>query len=172
MASKTNQSSKLMNVVAPKVSRSSPSKTSSPTTAGAFKQQAIVQPNEQSVPISFKTQKPPIWFKRLSKLQRRFGAATFVLIGGMLLVYGATVYAQQKWSQEYRKLENLQRHERQLINTNESLKNQMATEAEIPAYGLIPPNPATAVVLQPVNQNTSTPPRMKPATKIEIPLGY
>jgi len=162
-----------MNVTAPKVSQSSSTKVPSPDKAGTkFVRQVVIKPNGQPEPISFKTQEVPEWFMRLSNLQHRFGAATFVLLGGMLLVYGATVYTQQKWSQEYRKLENLQRHERQLITTNESLKNQMATEAETPATGLVPPNPTEAIILQPTTQK-ATSPQVKPAKlKIEIPLGY
>lgn len=163
-----------MNVAATKVSQSSSTRVPSPNKPGTkFVRQVVIKPNRQSQPISFKTQKAPEWFMRLSNVQRRFGAATFLLMGGMLLVYGATVYAQQKWSQEYRKLENLQRYERQLITTNELLKNQMATEAETPATGLVPPNPASAIVLHPTSQNVSSSPKVKPAEpKIEIPLGY
>lgn len=162
-----------MNITATKVSQSSSTRVPSPDKAGTkFVRQVVIKPNGQPEPISFKAQKAPEWFRRLSNLQHRFGAATFVLLGGMLLVYGATVYTQQKWSQEYRKLENLQRHERQLITTNESLKNQMATEAETPATGLVPPNPAEAIVLQPTTQK-ATSPQVKPAEpKIETPLGY
>lgn len=161
-----------MNIAATK-SQSSPTKVPLPNQAGTkFVQQVIIKPNGQPEPISFKTQKAPEWFVRLANLQHRFGAATFVLVGGMLLVYGATVYTQQKWSQEYRKLENLQRYERKLITTNELLKNQMATEAETPGTGLVPPNPAEAIILQPTTQK-ATLPQVKPAeSKIETPPGY
>ncbi len=161
-----------MSITATKVSRSSSTRVPSPDKAGTkFVRQVVIKQNGQPEPISFKTQRDPEWFRRLSNLQHRFGAATFVLVGGMLLVYGATVYTQQKWSQEYRKLGNLQRHERQLVTANESLKNQMATEAETPATGLVPPNPAEAIILQPTTQK-ATLPQAKPAPKIETPLGY
>lgn len=173
MARITYQSSRLMNTAATKVSQSSPARVSPPAkTVKNVHQRVVIQPKEQPMPIAFKNQKPPAWMKRLSNLQKRFGAATFLLMGGMLVIYGATVYTQQKWSQEYRKLENLQRYERQLITTNELLKNQMATEAETPATGLVPPNPAEAIVLQPVNENTSSSLPEKPVTKIEVPPGY
>ncbi len=162
-----------MNIAATKVSQSSSTRATPANKAGTkFVRQVVIKSNGQSEPIAFKTQQAPEWFRRLSNVQRRFGATTFLLVGGMLLVYGATVYAQQKWSQEYHKLENLQRYERRLITTNEMLKNQMATEAEIPATGLVSPNPATAIILQPTSQK-ATSPQVKPAApKIEIPLGY
>ena len=162
-----------MNTAATKVSQSSPARVPLPNkTSQNLHQRVIIQPKEQPMPIAFKSQKPPVWIKRLSNLQKHFGAATFLLMGGMLLVYSATVYTQQKWGQEYDKLQDLQRYERQLITTNEILKNQMATEAETPATGLVPPNPAEAIVLQPVDENTSPSLPEEPAVKIEVPPGY
>lgn len=173
MARKIYQSSRIMNPATKKVSQSSPARVPPPAKAGTnLHQRVVIKPDEQPMPIAFKNQKPPAWFKRLSKLQKRFGAATLLLMGGMLLVYGATVYTQQKWSQEYRKLENLQRYERQLITTNELLKNQMATEAETPATGLVAPNPSEAIVLQPVNGDASSSLPEKSGEKIEAPPGY
>lgn len=138
------------------------------------RRQVIIKPRQQPAPISLKSRPVPSWLFPLRSLQRRFGIATYMLIAGMLVAYGSTVYLQQKWSQEYRKLENLQRYERQLTTTNEALKNQLASEAEQPDAGLISPNPAMAVILQ-----VSTPKGSKnakshsqPQPKIDIPVGY
>lgn len=174
MARRTINPDDIMNTAARKISQSSPARVPPPAKprTNALNQRVVIKPNGQPAPIPFKGQKPPTWFMRLSSLQSRFGAATFLLMGGMLLVYGATVYNQQKWSQEYLKLKDLQRHERQLITTNELLKNQMATEAETPDTGLVPPNPAEAVVLQSASENAASLPQVKPAPKIEVPSGY
>ena len=62
-------------------------------------------------------------------------------------MYGWTVYTPRAWSQEFKKLRTLQSHERQLVSTNEMLKNQLAKQAEKPNSGLIRPNPNYNVFL-------------------------
>jgi hypothetical protein len=133
----------------------------------------IIQPRKQK-PIAL--QSPlPIWFLFLRSWQHRFGIATYMLIAGMLVVYSSNVYLQQRWGQEYRKLENLQRAERQLTTANEVLKNQLAKEAEQPATALVSPNPAAAIILPTSNLKSNSSfikpnPPSKPT--IDIPSGY
>lgn len=138
------------------------------------RRQVIIKPHQQTAPISLKSRPVPIWLFHLRSLQRRFGIATYMLIAGMLVAYGSTVYLQQKWSQEYRKLENLQRYERELTTTNEVLKNQLASEAEQPATGLRSPDPAMAIILQASSPKSSNFPKsdFQPQPKIDIPSGY
>lgn len=135
----------------------------------------------QTVPILPSSQSAPSWLLRLCAIQRRSSVVMFVLVVAMAAVYGWTVYSQRMWSQAYRKLEILQRHERQLTATNEVLKNQMALQAEKPAMGLVPPNPASLLFLQPAPQRPA--PAASPATPVTkptaqtkqptpIPLGY
>lgn len=117
----------------------------------------------------------PAWLRSLVTLQRTSNLVCFFLIASTLGVYAWTVYTQQMWSQEYRKLETLQRHERQMTATNEALKNQLAQEAERPGTGLVAPNPANTIFLPPAPQRQSLP---KPAetptseTSPTTPLGY
>ncbi len=131
----------------------------------------IIKPRKQT-PTSWQM-RLPIWFLYLRSLQRRLGIATYILIAGMLVVYSSTVYLQQKWSEEYRKLENLQRYERQLTTANEVIKNQLAKEAEQPATELIPPNPGDAIILRsssPKGDRSSS--KLDAQPKIDIPSGY
>jgi hypothetical protein len=65
-----------------------------------------------------------------------------------LIAYGWTVYSQQLWGKSYRRLQNLQRHERQLTITNGVLKSKMAADAEQPNAGLVSPSPAGTIFLQ------------------------
>ena len=99
----------------------------------------------------------------------------------MLSVYGWTVYSQKMWSQAYRKLETLQRHERQLTTANEVLKNHIALQAEQPTTELMPPTSASLIFLQPAPQlrvPAANPvlPATKPGTQTQqptpMPLGY
>lgn len=85
-------------------------------------------------------------------LQKGFSVITFCLVGSTLGLYAWTVYFPKLWSNEYKKLETLQRYERHLIATNESLKNQLAQQAEKPEMGLSNPNPAQSIFLKPASE--------------------
>ncbi|MFE1747603.1 hypothetical protein [Coleofasciculus sp. H7-2] len=130
--------------------------------------------NRSSQQREFQAQ-TPAWLRSLVTLQRTSNLVCFLLIASTLGVYAWTVYTQQMWSQEYRKLETLQRHERQMTAANEALKNQLAQEAELPGTGLVAPNPANTIFLPPAPQRQSLP---KPAatpnseTSPTTPLGY
>lgn len=85
------------------------------------------------------------------------------------------------WSQSYRKLAILQRHERQLTATSEVLKNKMALQAEQPITNLIPRNPTEAIFLKPAQERSSpvagsilatTKAAAKTNQLNQIPLGY
>lgn len=93
-----------------------------------------------------------------------------------LITYAWTDYTRQRWSSEYQKLKALQQDERQLIATYETLKNQLAKQAESPETGLVPPNPANLIFLPPAaepsstQKPTTTDAEIEPAAK--MPLGY
>ncbi|WP_009632785.1 hypothetical protein [Synechocystis sp. PCC 7509] len=160
---------------------SNPSVVSKPKSPGrtqttgnrSDRQVTTIKPRSRSVPTSLKSRPVPIWFLRLRFWQRRSSLITLMLIGGTLLTYSFTVYLQQQWAREFRKLESLQRHERQLTTTNEVLKNQLATQAEQPSTGLVPPNPADAIILKTSSPITGDRPSLQPPSpKIDIPSGY
>lgn len=79
------------------------------------------------------------------KLQQASSVITLCLVMATLGIYAWTVYVPRLWSKEYRNLETLQRHERHLTATNESLKNQLAKQAEEPKAGLTNPKPEQAI---------------------------
>lgn len=129
------------------------------------------------IPIQLRP-RTPLWLLRLYALQRPSAVVMFLLVAAMLSVYSWTVYSQKMWSQSYRKLVTLQRHERQLTATSEVLKNKMALQAEQPITNLVPPNPTEAIFLpiapQRPNQAASTLLTTDAKTKQpnQIPLGY
>lgn len=144
------------------------------TTSHGRGQVTTIKPSAHTAPTSLRSRPVPIWFLRLRFWQRRSTIATIMLIGGTLVTYSFTVGLQQQWNQEFSKLSSLQRHERKLTTTKEVLKNQLATQAEQPSTGLLPPNPADAIVLQPSSPTTRDRAANKPEPppKIEIPSGY
>jgi len=92
----------------------------------------------------------------LIQAQRGSLVIAFVLVTATLIVYGSTVYTQQLWSKEYRKLKTLQRNEREMIATSASLENQLALQAERPGSGLVPQTPDSTIFLQPAPQRQTS----------------
>jgi hypothetical protein len=118
----------------------------------------------------------PRWLLRLCSLQRYTSVLSFLLVVATLIAYGWTVYSQQLWSQSFRKLQSLQRDERQLTITNNALKSKIAAEAEKPSAGLVSPSPASQLFLQKAPDDSkpeaSTLVNPVPKTQNSIPIGY
>ena len=108
----------------------------------------------QTVKFQARSRSFPLWLIRLCYLQHRFSAFTWLLVVTMLTVYGWTVYFQHRWNQAYKTLETLQQNERQLMSTNERLKDKLALQAQQPEMGLVPPLPEEAIVLQPADESS------------------
>jgi hypothetical protein len=140
-----------------------------------------VQSNSQSdslnLPVVPTAQALPTWLLRLYTIHRYSSIVTFLVVAVALVVYGWTVYSQEMWSQEFRRLQNLQRNERQLTTTNAMLKNKMAEEAEKPTTGLVSPTPDRTIFLpsasstpSPISTNAKpNSPKVQPTS---LPLGY
>jgi hypothetical protein len=122
-------------------------------------------------------QKKPGWLKFWTFLYHSSSLITIVLMGATLTVYGWTVYTQELWSQSYRRLESLQRQERELTANRESLKEYLAQQANNPGTGLVTPTTSNAIFLPPVPE---VPLKEPPASVANIknqplpttPLGY
>jgi len=109
------------------------------------------------------------------QVQRGSLVVAFILVTATLIVYGSTVYTQQLWSKEYRKLKTLTRNEREMVATNEGLKNQLALQAGRPGSGLVPQTPDSTIFLQPALQRQApipSPSVPKAAAAPNTPLGY
>ncbi len=91
----------------------------------------------------------PMWLLRLQILNRHSSLLAFLMVATMLVVYGWTVYSQQLWSQSSKRLQSLQRQERQLMATDAALKEQMAKEAQKAPNGLVSPTPGNMIFLPP-----------------------
>jgi len=108
-------------------------------------------------------------------VQQGSAAITLCLTASVLVVYASTVYLQQRWSEEYDRLQVLQSEQRNLIAANEMLKNQLASQAQQPESGLIAPSPANTIFLpksaeQPVAQPVAVVSQQSLAQR--PPLGY
>ncbi|MCU0537184.1 MAG: hypothetical protein MUD14_25135 [Hydrococcus sp. Prado102] len=98
--------------------------------------------------------------RSLLALQKISSGVAFCLVASALGVYAWSVCVPRLWSQESKKLETLQRHERHLTAMSETLKNQLAQQAERPETGLAKLNPAQVIFLSP----SSVPPLNQPQT--------
>ncbi|GJD20673.1 hypothetical protein RIVM261_056290 [Rivularia sp. IAM M-261] len=131
---------------------------------------------EQEIPVMYNAAATmPSWLLRLCSLQRYTSVLSFLLVVSTLIAYGYTVYSQQLWSKSYRKLQDLQRNERQLTITNNALKTKIAAEAENNGAGLTSPSPASQIFLPAApNLKPDTPSTIvnTPPTPNSIPIGY
>lgn len=114
--------------------------------------------------INLTPQALPTNLQFLLRFQQATSVVTFGLVGIALAVYGWTVYTPRVWSQEFKQLKTLQVHERQLVATNEMLKNQLAKQAEKPNSGLIRPTPHYNVFL-PSGKEMATPDQQSSANQ-------
>ncbi|WP_414581580.1 hypothetical protein [Scytonema sp. PCC 10023] len=168
---KQRHSSKNLSVSARQMAReASSAKTQTTSVPDPSKQKA------SSVPVMPSAESVPSWLLRLFALHRHSSIMAFLLVATTLVVYGWTVYSQQLWSQASRKLQNLYRHERQLMTANEVLKNQMAKEAERPPAKLVSPTPAGMLFLKraPVEPNPvlNKTPNSEIQQQTSNPVGY
>ncbi len=125
--------------------------------------------------LKLSQQLTPRWLSSLLFVKRSSDVVTFLLVTTTLTIYAWTVYTQQQWTRDYRKLETLQRQERQLTTANAVMKNQLAQQAEKPATGLVSPRQANAIFLPPAPQRqSSTAPTQTsdPEPVAKSPLGY
>ena len=134
-------------------SKNSSSIASSTPQPGKVKPQRVNNQNSslrdrKAIPVMPDGSKVPVWLMRWNSLHRHSAVITFLLVSATLVVYGWTVYSQHLWSSSYKKLQDLQRDERQLTKHDEALKNRMAQEAEKPHSGLVSPTPANTIFLE------------------------
>lgn len=169
---------------------SSKNKVGSPKSVKELGRQQVPNLNEQSsgsqkkpgvgflrLPIMPNSGATPLWLLRLYTFHRYSSVFAFLLVAATLAAYGWTVYSQELWSQSYRRLQNLQRHERLLTTTNATLKNKMAEEAEQPTAGLVSPIPQGMIFLPPVSHSpkpasSNTMPNSETQQQTSSPLGY
>lgn len=118
----------------------------------------------------------PLWLRVLMTTQKLSIAATVLLTVSVFALYGWTVYAQEQWNQQYKKLEQLKRQERQLTNAAGTFDNEMLRSIQKKPGELVRESPEKSIFLQAAPLR---PKREVPATISELPsnkqnesLGY
>ena len=140
--------------------------------------EAIARPGASVLKVLPARPQQPVWLRSLLQAQRASSVVAVMLLGGALSLYGLTVYGEQRWSQDYQKLETLRLQEQQLSAASEVLKHQLAKEAQNPETGLAPQKPGNTIFLQPAPETRSplAAPNSEPALQnrvgVQTPLGY
>lgn len=161
------------------LSRSKPSRNNSgavvdPPSFRNIEPQAIGRKNtnknkprhhQKAIPVMPDGTKVPVWLMRWNSLHRHTSVITFLLVSATLIVYGWTVYSQHLWSRSYKELQELQRDERQLTKHDETIKNQMAQEAQKPHSGLVSPTPSKIIFVP-----EATPSNYQKANQESLPM--
>lgn len=118
----------------------------------------------------------PLWLRLLMSTQKLSIVVTVLLTVSVFAIYGWTVYAQEQWNQQYKKLEQLKRQERQLTAAEGSFNNELMRSAEKNPGELVRERPEQSIFLQAAPLR---PKRDVPATVSELPknkknesLGY
>ncbi|MDY7013564.1 MAG: hypothetical protein SVX43_08140 [Cyanobacteriota bacterium] len=118
---------------------------------------------------------PPL-LRLLLWVQRGSCVVAFSSIGTVLASYAATVYLQQQWSESYKTLERLQRETRNLTAADETLKHQLAKQAQEQEEGFTFPSPQQTIYLSPSSEKiVDTPMRneiIPTPSPSNVPLGY
>jgi len=118
----------------------------------------------------------PLWLRVLMTTQKLSIAMTVLLTISVFAIYGWTVYAQEQWNQQYKKLEQLKRQERQLTTAEGSFDNDLLRSVQKKPGDLVRERPEQSIFLQAAPLR---PKRDIPATVSELPkskpnesLGY
>ncbi|MGB3239759.1 MAG: hypothetical protein WBB29_15795 [Geitlerinemataceae cyanobacterium] len=130
------------------------------------------QPGERVVRFQSSAQLAPAWLQWLVALQRGSSAIGFCLVCATLVVYGNTVYSQQKWDSATQQLDNLHRDERQLDLMTEALKHQIAEQTEQSGTGLIPQQPSNFLLLPSMSARPAPPSGVSRPPYDALPKGY
>ncbi|MEI6330741.1 MAG: hypothetical protein ACOYN8_01390 [Pseudanabaena sp.] len=118
----------------------------------------------------------PLWLRVLMSTQKLSIAVTIILTISVFAIYGWTVYAQEQWNQQYKKLEQLKRQERQLTSAEGSFDNNLLRSVQNKPGDLVRERPEQSIFLQAAPLR---PKRDVPSTVSEVPknkpnesLGY
>jgi hypothetical protein len=135
--------------------------------------------NEQKVTrLSDRMKERPKWLKSLDLVQKTTAILGLLLLGTTGVLYVSAYNTPQKWSQQYKKLESLQRDERELTVINETYKHQLSQEAQKKSSGLLAPTPERVIFLSPTkvkNEQKNRQSQVKSNStnsSIDVPFSY
>jgi hypothetical protein len=127
-------------------------------------------PRRNAVPL-------PAWLQVLLSLQKLSIASTVMLTVAVFGVYGWSVYTQEAWNSNHKKLEQLQKQERQLVESEAFLSHDLTKKFQTQPGDLVRESPERSIFLEsaPTRPSRSPAPTVADtgsSTKKSTPVGY
>ncbi|MEE3719835.1 hypothetical protein V2H45_24140 [Tumidithrix elongata RA019] len=126
-------------------------------------------PRRASVPL-------PGWLQFLIAIQKISITSTVLLTVSVFGIYAWTVYAQESWNNQHKKLEQLQRQERQLTAAEAFIGNDLVKKFQTQPGELVRESPERSIFLEsaPTRPNRAPIPTSVDTdnTKTPAPVGY
>jgi hypothetical protein len=101
-----------------------------PITRRALRREAASRRKVSRLPEQLSNQSLPGWLKLLLTAQRISIVATVLMTTAVFGTYSYTVYAQKLWNEEFHKLEELKRDERQLTAAEAMVNDNIVSNVE------------------------------------------
>ncbi len=118
----------------------------------------------------------PGWVAALQWWQRTSTILAFLSCSTVLGIYSWTVYTQERWNQQYEALQQMRRHERQFLLTQESIANSLRdTAARSDMVPLVPERMIEVPIAPPREESESDlqrQPQVSPQQEQFFPVGY
>jgi hypothetical protein len=127
-------------------------------------------PRRTAVPL-------PAWLQVLVALQKVSITSTVMLTVAMFGIYGWSVYTQEAWNSQHKKLEQLQKQERQLHETEASLSYDINKKLQAQPGELVRESPGRSLFIEsaPTRPNRNPAPTVADTSaknKTAAPVGY
>ncbi len=135
------------------------------------KQTNIAKPNTEYLTF-------PLWLKALLLLHNTSYLVCFATIAIMLTIYGMTVSAPLIWTSQFYKLRELQKDERQMTSTNETVKEELLMQSKKNDFGLTnpdlskPPLILDNVNVKPIELEKNSPKKLLQPPSSVNPIAY
>jgi hypothetical protein len=128
------------------------------------------------LPEQLSNQSSPAWLKLLLVVQRISITSTILMTTAVFGTYSYTVYAQKLWNEQYHKLEDLKRDERQLTATEAMVSDNIVSNVEKSPGQLTREKPGQTLFIRGESPRPSlagNDPDLETAeTDVSQPLGY
>ncbi len=157
-------------------SPASPVRAPLPTPQNRQRLQTLRQEKYQAAVARLAVPPTPLWVRLLVALQRSSTPIAVLLVVGVLPIYAWSASTQRFWGEASNRLQELRRHERELVAANEIRKYQITQQAEQFPVGLVRQVPGNTLFLKPQPARPLKPiPSDRPTVQplnLSSPIGY
>jgi hypothetical protein len=108
------------------------------------------QPKAEPAPTQLRLlpqERPSLGLRAVNKLRQLSTPIAFIMVLGVLPIYGWSVLTQRSWGTGYQRLEQLRRDENMMIQKTEAQKHDITEQAEVNPKGLVPQGPGNTLLM-------------------------